>query len=55
MSRQIIEPLLKRLRATTDISPGDEQFISDLPITTKRLDGGEIILSYGDRPSHAAW
>jgi len=51
MSRQIIEPLLKRLRATTDISPGDEQFISDLPIATKRLDGGEIIVSYGDRPS----
>jgi len=47
----IIEPLLKRLRISTTLNEEDEQAIRNLPITVKRVGGGDRIVSYGDRPS----
>jgi len=51
MNKEIIEPLLLRLRVTADLNEEDERAIGNLPITMKRLADGEPIASYGDRPS----
>jgi CRP-like cAMP-binding protein len=48
---EIIEPLLRRLRVSTTLHKEDEQAIRNLPITLKRVGGGDRIVSYGDRPS----
>ena len=46
-----IEPLLKRLRISANLNTEDERAIGKLPITIKRVRGGEPIISCGDRPS----
>jgi CRP-like cAMP-binding protein len=46
-----IEPLLKRLRISANLNTEDERAIGELPITIKRVRGGEPIISCGDRPS----
>jgi CRP-like cAMP-binding protein len=47
----IVEPFLKRLRVSTEIDDEDESAVRRLPITVKRMAGGEPIVSLGDRPS----
>ena len=46
-----IKPLLKRLRISANLNTEDERAIGRLPITIKRVRGGEPIISCGDRPS----
>jgi len=43
--------MLKRLRLTSGITREDEQAILRLPITSRRMDGGQTIVATGDRPS----
>lgn len=49
MTRDLFEPLLKRLRLTTGISQPDAQAISQLPVRVKQLGSGETITRTGDR------
>lgn len=51
MTLDIMEPLLKRLRLTANSSDQDEQAILRLPITVKRVAGGQTVVATGDRPS----
>jgi CRP-like cAMP-binding protein len=51
MTPDLVEPLLKRLRVTADISAEDEQAILRLPATIRRMGGGETIVATGERPS----
>ncbi|MGC2775168.1 MAG: Crp/Fnr family transcriptional regulator [Bradyrhizobium sp.] len=51
MATDPFEPLLKRLRLSSDISTEVEQAIRRLPITTRRMEGGRTIVATGDRPS----
>lgn len=51
MTLDIMEPLLKRLRLTANISDQDEQAILRLPITAKRVAGGQAVVATADRPS----
>ena len=44
-------PLLKRLRLTSDLSPEVEQSIRRLPITIRRMEGGQTLVATGDRPA----
>lgn len=51
MSPDLAEPLLSRLRLTAAISKKDEEAILRLPMTVRRMDGGQTIVATGDRPS----
>jgi CRP-like cAMP-binding protein len=51
MATDLFEPMLKRLRLTSGITREDEQAILRLPITSRRMDGGQTIVATGDRPS----
>ncbi|MCK1343930.1 Crp/Fnr family transcriptional regulator [Bradyrhizobium sp. 193] len=48
---EIFEPFLRRLRVSTEIDEEDEAAIRHLPITVKRMPGGQPVVSLGDRPS----
>lgn len=45
------EPLVRRLRAIHNLSEMDEQAVLRLPITVRRIDSGQTVLTTGDRPS----
>jgi CRP-like cAMP-binding protein len=51
MATDLFEPMLKRLRLTSGITREDEQAILRLPISSRRMDGGQTIVATGDRPS----
>jgi len=51
MKPDIAEPLLKRLRLTTDISTEEEEAVLRLPVTVRQLRGGETIVRTGDKPT----
>jgi CRP-like cAMP-binding protein len=51
MKPEIAEPLLKRLRLTTNISTEQEEAILRLPATVRQVRGGETIVRTGDRPA----
>ena len=45
------EPLVRRLRAIHNVTEKDEQAVLRLPITVRRIDSGQTVLTTGDRPS----
>src|SRR3954452_8879147 len=51
MATDLFDPMLKRLRLTSGITREDEQAILRLPISSRRMDGGQTIVATGDRPS----
>ena len=51
MKPDFAEPLLKRLRLTTEISTEEEEAILRLPVTVRQLRGGVTIVCTGDKPT----
>ncbi|MET4221855.1 CRP-like cAMP-binding protein [Bradyrhizobium sp. LB14.3] len=47
----IAEPILRRLRVSTEIDADDERAITGLPITVKQMTDGDPVVAVGDRPS----
>lgn len=45
------EVWLRRLKSSAELDPDDERSLRELPITLKRVDGGQDVVSTGDRPS----
>ena len=55
MSGETKDSLLRRLRASADLSEEDAHAIRRLPITLRRARSGEQFISTGERPSAGNW